>query len=98
MVMSGTRAGGLDGAWKRFIHWHLLRKNRINTDVIYISHVGCTVEQQELIRREVLRCVPFKRVFMQRTSVSIACNAGIGTFGFAYYVNVKDEMLNEKNM
>ena len=98
MVMSGTRAGGLDGAWKRFIHWHLLRKNRINTDVIYISHVGCTVEQQELIRREVLRCIPFKRVFMQRTSVSIACNAGIGTFGFAYYVNVKEEALNEKNM
>lgn len=98
MVMSGIRAGRLDGAWKRFIHWHLLRKNRINTDVIFISHVGCSVEQQEQIRREVLRCVPFERVFMQRTSVSIACNAGIGTFGFAYYVNVKDEILNEKNM
>ncbi|MDE6749004.1 MAG: DegV family EDD domain-containing protein [Lachnospiraceae bacterium] len=94
MVMSGTRAGRLDGAWRRFIHWHLLRKNRINTDVIFISHVGCSVEQQEQIRREVLRCVPFERVFMQRTSVSIACNAGIGTFGFAYYVNIKDEMLN----
>ncbi len=98
MTMSGVRAGRLDGAWKRFIHWHLLRKKRINTDVIFISHVGCSVEQQELIRREVLRCVPFDRVFMQRTSVSIACNAGIGTFGFAYYVNVRDETLKEMDI
>lgn len=90
MVMSGVRVGRMDRAWKRFIHWHLIGKDHINDEVIYISHVGCSVEQQELIRREVLRCIPFKKVIMQRTSVSLACNAGIGTFGFAYYINNKE--------
>ena len=51
------------------------------------------MEQQELIRREVLRCIPFKQVIMQRASVSIVCNSGIGTFGIAYYVNVGDNEL-----
>lgn len=87
MVMIGVRGGRLEGAWKRFIHFHLLRKKRICKDVIFITHAGCSVEQQELIRHEVLRCIPFEKVIMQRTSVSIACNVGIGTFGMAYYLN-----------
>lgn len=90
MIMAGIRMGRMDRAWKRFIHWHLLRKEHINRGVIYISHVGCSVEQQELIRREVLRCIPFEKIIMQRSSVSLACNAGMGTFGFAYYVNTKE--------
>lgn len=89
----GVRGGKMDGAWKRFIHWHLLRKKRINTDIIFISHVGCTIEQQTLIQREILKHIPFKKIIIQRASVTTACNSGIGTFGFAYYVNVKEEIL-----
>lgn len=92
MVMSGVRCGKLENAWKRFIRFHLRRKSKINRDIVFISHAGCSVEQQELIRREVLRCIPFERVIMQRTSVSIACNSGIGTFGLAYYVNTDDKL------
>jgi len=89
MILAGAWGGRLEGAWVRFIRWHLLRKRRICRDIVFISHVGCTVEQQELIREEILRCVPFEQVIMQRASVSIACNSGIGTFGFAYYVNFR---------
>ena len=90
MTMLGIRGGRLEGAWRRFIRFHLRRKRRICKDIIFITHAGCSVEQQELIRHEVLRCIPFEKVIMQRTSVSIACNAGIGTFGMAYYVNQKN--------
>lgn len=93
MTLVGGGFGRLEGAWKRFIHLHLLRKDRINKDIIFITHAGCSVEQQELIRHEVLRCIPFKQVIMQRASVSIVCNSGIGTFGIAYYVNVGDNEL-----
>lgn len=93
MIVTGGRVGRMEGAWKRFIHWHLLNKERINTDVVFLTHAGCSVEQQELIRHEVLRCVPFKRVIMQRTSVSIACNSGIGTFGMAYYRKTNEDKL-----
>lgn len=92
MVMSGVRCGKLESAWKRFIRFHLRRKGKINRDIVFISHAGCSVEQQELIRREVLRCIPFERVIMQRTSVSIACNSGIGTFGLAYYMDTDDTL------
>lgn len=93
MVLTGIRCGRIEGAWKRFIHWHLLRKGRINPGIIFITHAGCSVEQQELIRHEVLRCIPFEQVIMQRISVSVTCNAGIGTFGLAYYVNTSEEDL-----
>ena len=86
MVMAGARCGRLENAWKRMIRRHLRHKGRISTDVIYITHAGCSVEQQELLRREVLRYIPFQRVIMQRASVSIACNSGIGTIGIAYYL------------
>lgn len=92
MIMSGVRFGKLENAWKRFIRFHLRRKSKINRDIVFISHAGCSVEQQELIRREVLRCIPFERVIMQRTSVSIACNSGIGTFGLAYYIDTDDKL------
>lgn len=93
LAIVGLGAGRMDGAWKRFIRRSLRRNRKINDDVIFISHVACSVEQQKLIQREVLRCIPFRRVIMQRASVTTACNSGIGTFGFAYFVNASDDDL-----
>ena len=83
----------MEHAWKRFIRRRLYRRGKINTDIIFVSHAGCSVEQQELIRREVMRRIPFRKVIMQRASVSTACNTGIGTFGFAYYQNISEKDL-----
>ncbi|MDE7131111.1 MAG: DegV family EDD domain-containing protein, partial [Lachnospiraceae bacterium] len=88
LAFIGTGTGKMENAWRRFIHRRLLRKGKICTDVVFISHAGCSVEQQEYIRREILRRIPFEHVIMHRSSVSTACNTGIGTFGFAYYRNV----------
>lgn len=87
LAIVGMGTGRLDRAWKHFIRRYLRHNRKINDDVIFISHVACSVEQQKLIRKEVLRCIPFKRVIMQKASVTTACNSGIGTFGFAYFVN-----------
>lgn len=84
-VIVGTRMGRMEQAWKRFLRWHLRRKRKIDPDIIIITHVGCTLKQQEMIREEVMRCVPFKKVFMQKASFSNSCNAGIGTIGIAFY-------------
>lgn len=88
IIIVGTRTGKLENAWKRYIRYHLRRKRKINTDIVVITHVGCSVRQQELIRQEVLKQVPFDKVIMQRGSFSNACNAGIGTIGIAYYTKV----------
>ena len=84
-VIVGTRMGNMEYARKRYIRYHLRRKKRIDTDIVIITHVGCSVREQEQIRSEVLKCIPFKKVIMQRTSFSIACNVGLGTVGIAYY-------------
>ncbi|MCH5255115.1 MAG: DegV family EDD domain-containing protein [Lachnospiraceae bacterium] len=88
----GVMGGRLENAWKRFIHHHLVKRRRkIHKGIVYICHAGCSVEQQEMIRREILKWVPFEKVVIQRTSASIACNSGIGTFGLGYYINIKEE-------
>lgn len=82
----GLRNGKMQNAQKHFIHRYLMRKRHINTDVIYITHAGLSVAQLEMIRREVLKCIPFERVIIQKASVSTSCTFGIGTLGFAYYL------------
>lgn len=86
-VIRKVRFGNLQGAWKRQIHSLLWNKRKINTDVVMIAHVGCSVSQQEMLKREVLKCVPFERVIVQKTSLSVACNAGMGAIGISYYLN-----------
>ena len=88
MVMVGMRSGKLERAWKHYIRSHLRRKRRINTDIVIITHVGCTVQQLELIREEILRTVPFEKVIIQKASVSNACISGMGTIGISYYLKI----------
>ncbi len=83
----GFFAGPLETAWRGFIHFHLHRKGKINTDVVLVTHSGCTVKEQEFIRNELLRFLPFKRVIMQKASFTNACSVGVKAVGIAYYVN-----------
>jgi hypothetical protein len=43
-----------------------------------------------MIRHEVLRRIPFDKIYMQKASVSTACNAGVGSIGISYYLDTKD--------
>lgn len=86
MTIIGVEVGNLENAWRRFIRGRFLRKGKINTDIIFVSQVGCSVMQQNIIRNEITHRIPFKQVIMQRASVSIACCSGTEAFGFAYYV------------
>ena len=78
--------GTLEHAWRIGIYWHLRRKNKIDPSLVIISHVGCTVEQIEWIKKEVTNFVPFERVIVQKASFSVACNSGMGTIGISYYM------------
>lgn len=88
LVIVGARVGGLESAWKRYIRLHLRHKRKISTDIVIITYVGCTVRQQELIRKEVLKRVPFEKVIVQKASLSNACNAGLETIGISYYTKI----------
>lgn len=84
-VVTGVYSGNLEESWRKFIRACLRRKKKINAEVIFITYVGCSVKQQELIREEILKRIPFKRVIIQKASFANACNSGMLTIGISYY-------------
>lgn len=82
-VNSGRR-GRIQSARKRFIRRSLFWRRYIDNRVVYITHAGCTLEEQKEVVGEVLKRVPFQKVIIQKASVSVSCNTGIGTIGIAY--------------
>lgn len=87
--------GTLENAWKQGIFWSFKSKRKINTDIVFITHVGCSVKQQEWIKKEILKHVPFEKVITQKTSFTTACSVGMGTIGYAYYTLPRTQKDNE---
>ena len=85
--LTGLLGGNLENARSQGIRWNLRHKKKISRDIIYVTHVGCSVKELEKIRREILRQIPFTRVEMHKASFTTACNAGVGTIGLAFYEN-----------
>ena len=83
----GFMVGALENAWRGFIRFHIHRKRKINTDVVVVTHASCTVKEQEFIKSELLKFLPFKRIIMQKASFTNACSVGAKTIGIAYYIN-----------
>lgn len=84
MVSIGIQTGKVEHAWRRFIRANLKYRHKIDNRLVVITYVGCTVRQQEMIRDEVLKCVPFEEVIMQKASFSNACGIGIQSVAIAY--------------
>ena len=85
ITVVGVRAGKIEKVWKRFIRYHLKNTTRIDDRVIFVVHAGCSVKQQELILEEINRNMKFKQVIFTQASSASACNAGLGSIGFAVY-------------
>lgn len=85
LVVSGVQTGNMENAMKHFIRYHLRKRQKINTDIVVITHVGCSVRKLEFIKAEIQKYVPFQRVIVQKGAVSNACNCGMGTIGISFY-------------
>ncbi len=81
----GVRVGTLENVWKGFIRFHLRNASRIDDDVIFVVHAGCSVRQQEIILEEINRNMKFKEVIFAQASSASVCNAGLQSIGFAIY-------------
>ena len=77
--------GNLEEAWKQAIRIHLHKKRKIDKSIVFVTHVGCSVKQQEWIKNEILKCVPFERVIIQKASFTVACNSGMESIGISYF-------------
>lgn len=83
--VTGVVGGSMESAWKYGIRLHLRRKRKVNRDIVFITHVGCSAKEQEMIKREVLKQIPFEYIIMQKASFTVACNSGLKTIGISYY-------------
>lgn len=81
----GFCMGSMQFARVRFVRKQLLFKRRIDKEAVYISHVGLNVKQQQIVKSEIIRQIPFEQVYMEKAAFSCACTTGMGAFGFAYY-------------
>jgi len=86
-TLTGLLGGSLENARIQGIRWSLRNKKKICKDIIYVTHVGCSVKELEKVKKEILRCIPFEKVVFQKASFTTACNAGIATIGFAFFEN-----------
>lgn len=76
--------GNLERAWKLYIHLFFLnRRSRIDPRVVYVTHVGLSVRQLQMIEEEISKYVKFDHVIIEKACVSNACNSGIGTLGIS---------------
>lgn len=85
ITVTGAMFGNVDSCLKRCIRQHLFRRRRIDSGIVIITHVGCSVRRLELIKAELEKRVHFDKVIVQKASFSNACNVGMGAVGIGYY-------------
>ena len=83
-VISMMWGGTLDNCRAKTIRWSLRHKKKIQQEVVYLIHAGCSVKELEMAKREILQQVSFERVEVLKASFSTACNVGVGTLGLAF--------------
>lgn len=68
MVLAGLFYGSHENVWKKGIRKHLKKRKKVCTDLLYIVHVGLSVNEQEMIKAEIHRIIPVKQIIMQQAS------------------------------
>ena len=79
-VFFGTK----ENAWKKYIESVLMNASHIDKSILFVTYVGLTARDMELIRKYIEERVKFDRIYFQKASPAIAVNCGAGTFGLLY--------------
>ena len=76
--------GSRNRAWKRYINSTLYSVTDIDTDILFVTYVGLTQKDLDLIRELVEKRIQFRHIYFQKASPTIAVNSGPGTFGLLF--------------
>ncbi len=83
--------GKLEKAWKQAISCSFINKRKVCKTIVFITHVGCSVRQIEVVKKEISKRVAFEKIITQKASFTTACSVGMGTIGYAYYTQPKEK-------
>ncbi len=76
--------GSKERGWKKYIDSILVPYNNIDTSILFVTYVGLTNREKEMIRSYIDSRMKFDRIYFQKASPAIAVNSGAGTFGLLY--------------
>lgn len=76
--------GSRTHAWARYVSSTLAAVSDIDKSILFITYVGLTQKDLDLIISMVEKKVKFEHVYCQKASPTIAVNSGPGTFGLLF--------------
>ena len=76
--------GSRETSWKKYIASELGLMSQIDRRILFVTYVGLSRKELEVIRREIEKRGSFERVVFQKASPAIAANCGPGTFGVLF--------------
>lgn len=84
--ISGALSSDLENMYRKFVLSEFKRTNRINNSILLISHAGVSQKEIGRLIHEIRKRIRFEKVIVCPASASNTCGAGLGTFGFAYFI------------
>ena len=82
--ISKVYLGSKERAWKKYIDSVLMPYNNIDRSILFVTYVGLTKRDKEMIRSYIDSRMSFDKIYFQKASPAIAVNCGEGTFGLLY--------------
>ncbi len=76
--------GDQEASWKRYINSELRFSQNIDKNLLFVTYVGMSQRDLDIIKAEINKRVKFERIVFQKASPVIALNCGPGTFGLLY--------------
>ena len=84
LTIGGMYIGTRAKAWEKYIRSAFEVVGKIDTKILFITYVGMTPSELELIKEKALKIQPFDEVYFQKAASSVAVNSGPGTFGLLF--------------
>jgi len=84
MKLKAIKAGNYEKAVLRYVKGELRKRNKIETDRVFITHASCSVKLIAKVKREVARHCVFKDTMMTEASATISSNCGPNTVGVLF--------------
>jgi len=84
LKLQSVQMGDYEKCALRYVRKALKKADEIDTDRIFITHAGCTVNDIKMIRREVDKLMAFDSVTVSKASATISGNSGPRTFGVLF--------------
>lgn len=84
LKLIGIGAGNYDKVLKRYIKRQLKHKDEIDTELLFVTSVGCSVKTLNMVKREIDKHLHFKQIIMTEASATVSGNSGPGTVGILF--------------